>query len=42
MSANIDVLSVEQFRSYLAAVARLQIAARPWLAAKFDASDLAQ
>ena len=42
MSAQSDVLSVEQFRGYLAAVARLQVAARPWLVAKLDASDLTQ
>lgn len=34
--------AVEQFRGYLVAVARLQVAARPWLAAKLDASDLVQ
>lgn len=37
-----DDLSLEQFRRYLVAIARLQVAARPWLAAKLDASDLVQ
>lgn len=35
-------LAPERFRPYLAALARLQVAARPWLAAKLDASDLVQ
>lgn len=34
--------SPEEFRGYLTAVARMQVAARPWLAAKLDASDLVQ
>jgi RNA polymerase sigma-70 factor (ECF subfamily) len=42
MSTHQEGPSAEQFRGYLAALARIQIAARPWLAAKFDASDLAQ
>lgn len=37
-----DELSLERFRGYLAAIARLQVAARPWLAARMDASDLVQ
>jgi RNA polymerase sigma-70 factor (ECF subfamily) len=35
-------LAPERFRGYLCALARLQVAARPWLAAKLDASDLVQ
>jgi RNA polymerase sigma-70 factor (ECF subfamily) len=35
-------LDPERFRGYLRALARLQIAARPWLAPKLDASDLVQ
>src|SRR6186713_584321 len=35
-------LSLDRYRGYLAALARLQVAARPWLAAKLDASDLVQ
>jgi RNA polymerase sigma-70 factor (ECF subfamily) len=42
MGTNGDDLMLEKFRGYLAAIARLQVAARPWLAAKFDASDLVQ
>jgi RNA polymerase sigma-70 factor (ECF subfamily) len=42
MSADADGLAIERFRDYLAAIARLQLAARPWLAPKLDASDLAQ
>jgi RNA polymerase sigma-70 factor (ECF subfamily) len=37
-----DELAPERFRGYLVAIARLQVAARPWLAAKLDASDLVQ
>lgn len=33
---------IERHRGYLRAIARLQLAARPWLAAKLDASDLVQ
>lgn len=32
----------EDFQGYLLALARLQVAARPWLAAKLDAGDLMQ
>jgi RNA polymerase sigma-70 factor (ECF subfamily) len=35
-------LAPERFRGYLCALARLQVAARPWLAPKLDASDLVQ
>jgi RNA polymerase sigma-70 factor (ECF subfamily) len=35
-----DPLALEWFRSYLCALARIQFAARPWLAAKLDASDI--
>src|SRR5215216_2191430 len=35
-------LPLDRFRGYLSALARLQVAARPWLAAKLDASDLVQ
>jgi RNA polymerase sigma-70 factor (ECF subfamily) len=42
MEANGGDLALERFRGYLAAIARLQVAARPWLGAKFDASDLVQ
>ena len=35
-------LPLDRFRGYLAALARLQVAARPWLASKLDASDLVQ
>lgn len=35
-------LPLEPYRGYLCALARLQLAARPWLAAKLDASDLVQ
>lgn len=35
-------LALERYRDYLAAIARLQVAARPWLAARCDASDLVQ
>jgi RNA polymerase sigma-70 factor, ECF subfamily len=35
-------LPLDRYRGYLAALARLQVAARPWLAAKLDASDLVQ
>lgn len=42
MAADADKMAIERFREYLAAMARLQVAARPWLAAKLDASDLVQ
>lgn len=42
MSGAVDGPAIEQFRHYLVAIARLQIASRPWLASKLDASDLAQ
>ena len=35
-------MALERFRSYLCALARIQVAARPWLAAKLDASDVVQ
>jgi RNA polymerase sigma-70 factor, ECF subfamily len=35
-------LQLERYRGYLTALARLQVAARPWLASKLDASDLVQ
>ncbi len=35
-------LAIEAERGYLGAIARIQVAARPWLAAKLDASDLVQ
>lgn len=35
-------LPLDRYRGYLAALARLQVAARPWLAAKLDASDVVQ
>jgi RNA polymerase sigma-70 factor (ECF subfamily) len=35
-------LQLDRYRGYLMALARLQVAARPWLAAKLDASDLVQ
>src|SRR3954464_10506630 len=41
-TADRDDLTLERYRGYLAALARLQVAARPWLAAKLDASDLVQ
>src|SRR6516165_8434690 len=37
-----DPMALERYRGYLCALARLQVAARPWLAAKFDASDVVQ
>ena len=37
-----DEMAVERFRGYLCALARIQVAARPWLAAKLDASDVVQ
>lgn len=37
-----EPLEIERYRGYLAALARLQVAARPWLASKLDASDLVQ
>ena len=37
-----DEMALERFRGYLCALARIQVAARPWLAAKLDASDVVQ
>jgi RNA polymerase sigma-70 factor (ECF subfamily) len=37
-----DEIALERFRDYLCALARIQVAARPWLAAKLDASDVVQ
>lgn len=37
-----DRLGLAQFRAYLAAIARIQVVARPWLEARCDASDLVQ
>jgi RNA polymerase sigma-70 factor (ECF subfamily) len=37
-----DSMALERFRGYLCALARIQIAARPWLAPKLDASDVVQ
>jgi RNA polymerase sigma-70 factor (ECF subfamily) len=37
-----DSMAMERFRGYLCALARIQVAARPWLAAKLDASDVVQ
>ena len=42
MSPGPDPLAIEPHRGYLRAVARLQLALRPWLAARLDASDLVQ
>jgi len=42
LPADRDDAQLERYRGYLAALARLQVAARPWLAAKLDASDLVQ
>jgi RNA polymerase sigma-70 factor (ECF subfamily) len=41
MAAEAD-LALDRYRGYLAALARLQVAARPWLASKLDASDVVQ
>ena len=40
--ANRNDLSLDRYRGYLLALARLQVAARPWLASKLEASDLVQ
>ena len=37
-----DEMALERFRDYLCVLARIQVAARPWLAAKLDASDVVQ
>jgi RNA polymerase sigma-70 factor (ECF subfamily) len=37
-----DELALERFRGELRTLARIQLAAKPWLAAKLDASDVAQ
>ncbi|HEX4607118.1 MAG TPA: sigma-70 family RNA polymerase sigma factor [Urbifossiella sp.] len=42
MGADADPEQVEGHRGHLVALARLQLAARPWLAARMDASDLVQ
>ena len=42
MATETDPTAIECFRQYLVALARIQISARPWLAAKLDASDLVQ
>lgn len=42
MGTEPDHPPLDRFRGYLVALARLQLAARPWLAAKVDASDLVQ
>jgi RNA polymerase sigma-70 factor, ECF subfamily len=42
MSEINTIPDIEQHRDHLVAMARLQLAARPWLAAKLDASDLVQ
>ena len=42
MAADSEEIAIERFRGYLVAIARLQVAARPWLAAKLGASDLVQ
>ncbi len=42
MGTKADPEMVERHRAYLAALARLQLAARPWLAPRLDASDLVQ
>jgi len=41
-TADRDDLAIDRYRGYLSALARLQVAARPWLASKLDASDLVQ
>ena len=42
MVAEDDSLALARFRVYLISIARIQVASRPWLAAKLDASDLVQ
>ena len=42
MASDHDQVSLEDYRGYLVALARIQVATRPWLAAKLDASDIAQ
>src|SRR3954462_11526588 len=41
-TADRDDLTLDRYRGYLSELARLQVAARPWLASKLDASDLVQ
>jgi RNA polymerase sigma-70 factor, ECF subfamily len=41
-TADRDDLALDRYRGYLSALARLQVAARPWVASKLDASDLVQ
>ena len=42
MTPGPDPLAIEPHRGYLRAIARMQLAIRPWLAARLDASDLVQ
>jgi RNA polymerase sigma-70 factor (ECF subfamily) len=42
MGTEEDPLELDRYRGYLTALARLQLAARPWLAGKLDASELVQ
>jgi RNA polymerase sigma-70 factor (ECF subfamily) len=42
MSGEPSLLSIERHRDYLIAIARLQLAARPWVEPRLDASDLVQ
>ncbi|HJZ90071.1 MAG TPA: sigma-70 family RNA polymerase sigma factor [Gemmataceae bacterium] len=37
-----DKLALDRYRGYLCSLARIQLAARPWLSPKLDASDLVQ
>jgi RNA polymerase sigma-70 factor (ECF subfamily) len=42
MGTDADTVLIERHVGYLTALARLQLAARPWLAARLDAGDLVQ